>query len=174
MKPPTPNIAAWPKEIWPTYPPSQFHKYRDLVGGSTVISPGQTITIGKRPILLENMSPTTAVDYGSVAGTASVPVTVTYRVWSRIMAPDAPNNSYTLELGGKSFVVGDVTIPASQWVWVDYAAGNISAKIDFALTSGSVPFKLVGRERGVKLDRVVITPRAPSKCGIVRFWIDVP
>jgi hypothetical protein len=60
------------------------------------------------------------------------------------MAPDASNNSYTLELGGKSFVVGDVTIPASQWVWVDYAAGNISAKIDFALTSGSVPFKLVG------------------------------
>jgi hypothetical protein len=24
-KPPTPNIAEWPKEICPTYPPSQFH-----------------------------------------------------------------------------------------------------------------------------------------------------
>lgn len=93
---------------------------------------------------------------GSVS--VSVPVTTAgdYRIWSRIKAADATNNSYMLEVDGTScFKVGDSAISATDWTWVDYQDGNTASKIDMSLSGGNHTLKLIGLEPGVKLDKVL-------------------
>lgn len=105
---------------------------------------------------------------GTVTGTFTVPTTGTYRVWSR-MQPDstnAANNSYTLEVDSGTvaagsatcnITVGDATIPASTWTWVDYQGGNTASKINMTLSAGTHTYTMYGREDGVELDRVVFS-----------------
>jgi hypothetical protein len=101
--------------------------------------------------------PTPTTDYGTVTSTISVATSGTFRAWSRIMAPDTTNNSYSLEIDGAScYVVGDATsIPANTWTWVDYQNGTSSSKIDATLSAGTHTVKMIGREPDVKLDRVI-------------------
>src|SRR4030095_4655151 len=62
---------------------------------------------------------------GSAAGSINLPASGTYRVWSRIMAPDTSNNSFSLKIdGGAALNVGDSAIPANTWTWVDYQNGS--------------------------------------------------
>jgi hypothetical protein len=104
-----------------------------------------------------------ATDYGSVTSTVSISTTGTYRVWSRIMAPDSTNNSYLLEIDGNTcFTVGDSAITANTWTWVDYQNGTANSKINASLTAGNHTIKMIGREPDVKLDRVVFT--ADTSC----------
>lgn len=98
--------------------------------------------------------PTT--DYGTATTTVSIPATGSYRVWSRIMAPDTTNNSYLLEVDGNTcYTVGDSAIPANTWTWVNYQGGNTSSLITANLSAGSHTVKMIGREANVKLDRVL-------------------
>ena len=97
---------------------------------------------------------------GSVTSSFTVPSTGTYRVWSRILAPDTTNNSFILEIDGTTcgVVVGDGTaIPASTWTWVDYQNGSSSNLINIPLTAGSHSLTLIGREDNVEVDRVIFT-----------------
>ena len=104
--------------------------------------------------------PAPTTDYGKVSMTVNVPTTGTYRVWSRIMAPDATANSYQLDVDGTtcSIVVGDSTaIAANTWTWVSYKNGTTTSYIDLNLTAGNHTLDAVGREAGVKLDRIILT-----------------
>ncbi len=97
-------------------------------------------------------------DLGSATQTVNIPANGTYRVWSRITAADSTANSYLLEVdGGTCVTVGDYSIPANTWTWVDYQAGNTSNKLNLSLTAGNHTIKMVGREAGVKLDKVIFT-----------------
>ncbi|HUS26098.1 MAG TPA: Ig-like domain-containing protein [Nevskiaceae bacterium] len=99
---------------------------------------------------------TPSTDYGSATSTVNISNTGTYRVWSRIMAPDATNNSYLIEIDGTScYTVGDFAIPANAWTWVNYQNGNTASPIDISLTAGSHTVKFIGREPNVKLDRTM-------------------
>jgi hypothetical protein len=99
-----------------------------------------------------------ATDLGTVTQTVSIPADGTYRVWSRIMAPDTTNNSYKLEIDGNTcFTVGDSAITANTWTWVDYQSATSTNKINATLTAGSHTIKMIGNEAGVKLDRVIFT-----------------
>jgi len=101
--------------------------------------------------------PAPATDLGSATMTVSVPASGSYRVWSRIMAPDTTNNSYSLDIDGANcYTVGDSQIPANAWTWVDYQTGSSSSKIDVTLSAGTHNLKLVGREAGVAVDRVIM------------------
>jgi chitodextrinase len=94
---------------------------------------------------------------GSITTTVSVPSTGTYRVWSRIMAPDSTNNSFLLELDDATcYTVGDSVIPANVWTWVDNQNADTNSTIDVALSAGSHTLKLYGREPGVMVDRVIL------------------
>lgn len=109
-------------------------------------------------------------NYGAVAQTVTVPTTGSYRIWSRIMAPDTINNSYALDIDGTSCaVVGDSnTIPANAWTWVNYKDGTVGTPISVTLTAGSHTLKIIGREAGVKVDRVLAladTACVPSSTG---------
>ena len=97
-------------------------------------------------------------DYGSSTVTINVPVASSYRVWSRIKAPDSTNNSYFLEVdGGSCIPVGDSAIAANTWTWVDYQSGNSATKTNLTLAAGSHTFKMIGREPDVSLDLVILT-----------------
>lgn len=96
---------------------------------------------------------------GVFTQTISVASAGTYRVWSRIKAPDTTNNSYYLEIDGTTCGInfGDnAAIPASTWTWVDYQSGNIASKVDVALTAGPHTFTLIGREANVGVDRLLL------------------
>ncbi|HSX00243.1 MAG TPA: ricin-type beta-trefoil lectin domain protein [Patescibacteria group bacterium] len=102
--------------------------------------------------------------YGSVTQTINV-AAGTYTVWSRISAPDANANSYTLEIDGTTstamcnVTVGDNSaMPTNTWTWVNYNSSN--AKITVTLTAGTHTVRMVGREAGVSLDRVIFTADA--------------
>jgi chitodextrinase len=101
-------------------------------------------------------------DKGVATTTISISTAGTYKIWSRIMAPDATNNSYILQVVGNDCgtVVGDsnTAIAANTWTWVDYKDASASSKITTTfLTNGSYTINMIGRETGVKLDRVIFT-----------------
>ncbi len=101
---------------------------------------------------------TQPTDLGSSTITVNVPVASTYRVWSRIKAPDSTNNSYLLEVdGGSCITVGDSAITANTWTWVDYQSGNSATKTNLTLSTGNHTFKMIGREPSVSLDLVILT-----------------
>ncbi len=97
-------------------------------------------------------------DKGVATTSIDVDSSGTYRIWSRVMAPDTAKNSYYLQVDSDcGTIVGDSSIPTDTWTWVDYKGGNNATKIDMDLSSGSHDIKLVGRESSVKLDRVILT-----------------
>lgn len=96
-------------------------------------------------------------DYGSVNTTISIPSTATYRIWTRIKVPDTTNKSYMLEIdGNQCYTVGDGSIPASTWTWVDYQNGNTASKIDLNLSQGAHTVRLIGNVPNVEIDRIVM------------------
>lgn len=97
---------------------------------------------------------------GTATITVNVPSTGTYRVWSRIQAPDNTSNSYILEIDDTTcgVVVGDNgSMPTNTWTWVDYQNGTTSNKINVNLSAGNHTVTMIGREDNVKLDRVILT-----------------
>lgn len=99
-----------------------------------------------------------STDMGSVTSTVNITTAGTYRAWSRIMSGTAStDNSYMLEIDGNTcYTVGDLAgMPAGSWQWVDYQNGTTTSKINVSLTAGNHTIKMIGREDGVKLDRVI-------------------
>lgn len=100
-----------------------------------------------------------AADYGTATATIKIDTAATYQIWSRISAADATNNSYLLEVDGNTcYVIGDSNnLQANTWTWVDYQNGSgTSSKARQALTAGNHTLKMIGREPGVKLGRVLL------------------
>lgn len=106
-------------------------------------------------------------DYGTVTMTASLSAAGTYRVWTRMAAPNSTDNSYMLEIDGNNcYTVGGSSVPT-------YASGSTTrfesgttnwkyrttanAAVDVALSAGSHTLKLIGTSEGVVVDRVIIT-----------------
>lgn len=99
-----------------------------------------------------------ATDFGAATKTINVPTAGTYRVWSRIMAPNPTANSYTLEVDGVTCIaVGDAPIATNVWTWVDYRDASSASKVSVTLGAGSHTFKMIGREASVKLDLLLLT-----------------
>lgn len=102
-----------------------------------------------------------ATENESAVATADVhvPADETYRVWSRVMVPEAENNSFYLDVGDQhcGIVVGGAQVEPDTWVWVDYRDGVSEDKLDLALDQGEQTVRMAGREDGVKVDRLVFT-----------------
>ena len=121
---------------------------------ASVLTLGLTAGMGGRAAAAACTAPTT--DYGSATTTITVPSTATYRIWSRIMAPDATNNTYLLEVDGATcYNVGGGLVPASAWTWVAYQGGSATSYVQQSLAAGSHTLKLIGNAPGVKVDRIV-------------------
>jgi len=120
-----------------------------MVGYALGFVPGQALAAACAP-------PST--DYGTATASIKIDTDGTYQIWSRMMAPDTTNNSYMLEVDGANcYVVGDsASMPVNTWTWVDYQNATATNKARQTLTAGTHTLKMIGREPGVKLARVLL------------------
>jgi hypothetical protein len=111
-----------------------------------------------------------ATDYGTVTSTVNITGAGTYRIWTRLAAPDSTNNTYKLEIdGNQCYTIGGSTVPvftttqdtngnrfasaSTNW----FSKDTTSANIDVNLTAANHTFKLIGTAPGVVVDRLVLT-----------------
>lgn len=118
---------------------------------------GYAVAFNTRRVDAAACTPPSA-DYGTATTTVKIDTTATYQIWSRIAASDASSNSYMLEIDGNTcYVVGDNTgLVPGAWTWVDYQNGTSSSKVRQSLSAGNHTVKMIGREAGVKLGRVLL------------------
>lgn len=111
-------------------------------------------------------SPST--DYGTVSNlSVTITTTGTYRVWTRMAAPDTTNNTYLLEIDGTScYTVGGTGVPTYASGTSTYFVSGSSnwrsttssgTQINVNLSAGTHTLKLIGNAAGVVVDRVVMT-----------------
>lgn len=106
-------------------------------------------------------APTT--DLGTVSLSVAIPADATYTVWTRMIAPDATNNSINLEIdgndcysvGGGSFA--QTTFDNTSANWVNYANGTPSTPLTKVLNAGNHTFKYIGTKAGVGVDRIIVS-----------------
>lgn len=93
-----------------------------------------------------------------VTSSISVPSSASYTIWSRIQIPDAAHTSFYLEVDGDCVgaVGGNASLPFNQWSWVNYLNGTASTKITRQLSNGNHSIRVIGKDAGVKLDRVIL------------------
>lgn len=126
-----------------------------------------TLVLGfstKQPADAQGSCPAQDTSRGVVTSTFDVPNSGSYSVWARMSAQSATNDSFLLELDSTTcgIVMGDTAVPTSGWKWVNYRNGSTTNKVTVSLTSGTHTMKLIGREDGVKVDRVLFIPSASS------------
>ncbi len=122
----------------------------------TATTPNQTSSTPVT-VTVNNSCAAVAAPFGMVTVPVNVPQAGTYRIWSRIMAPDTTNNSYTFQTDGVcGLTIGDSAVAANSWTWVNYKNGGPTTPADVTLAAGSHTLLLAGREVGVKLDRVIL------------------
>lgn len=94
-------------------------------------------------------------DTGKVITTVTVNESGLYTVWSRMQAASSVNDSFWLQIDDTCPInVGDGSLTPNVWTWVNYRDGDPDTIITANLTAGSHTITLVGRESGVKVDRV--------------------
>ncbi len=109
-----------------------------------------------------------STDYGTVTGlSANIASTGTYRIWTRMAAPDTTNNTYMLEIDGSScYTIGGSSVPtyaagATTYFnndssnWISKTSGG--AEMDITLSAGTHTFSLIGNAPNVVVDRLVMT-----------------
>src|SRR5215217_1567158 len=101
--------------------------------------------------------PTLPANTGSSTGTVNISEQGTYKVWTRMMAPNTKRNSYWLQIDDACGInVGDSdTITPNTWTWVAYEDGDTTQTITRDLAQGVHTIKLVGREPNVRVDNLV-------------------
>jgi hypothetical protein len=127
-----------------------------------VMAVASLVAVVKQTGIVQAAACAPSADYGSVTSTLSLPSAGTYKILSRMKASSADTNanSYLLEIDGNTcMTIGDNTsISGSQWTWVDYQGGNTASKATHNFASGgNHTIKLIGREPGVRLDRLIFT-----------------
>jgi hypothetical protein len=109
-----------------------------------------------------------ATDYGQVSGlSVNIDTAGTYRIWSRIAAPDTTNNTYLLEIDGNTcFNVGGSSVPTfSGGSTTRFASGSTNwlattssgSAVTLNLSVGTHTLKLIGNAPGVVVDRLIVT-----------------
>lgn len=111
--------------------------------------------------------PAPSTDNGTVTMAANVPSDATYRIWTRMAAPNSTDNYYYLEVDGSScFAVGGSAVPVysssatnrfadTAAHWTRTTTGGVPVQL--ALTAGAHTLKLIGASEGVIVDRVILT-----------------
>lgn len=101
-------------------------------------------------------TPTSA---NSVSSTINIAGDGNYYIWSRILAPDNTNNSFYLQIdNGCAINIGDsADISSNSFSWINYQDGNSANPILVNLTAGAHTVKLIEREPGVGIDKIIYT-----------------
>jgi chitodextrinase len=100
-----------------------------------------------------------STDYGTATTTLSISSAATYRIWTRVLAPDTTNNTYLLEVDGNTCfnVGGGTSVTPNTWTWVDWYNSNTTTKVQMSLSQGNHTLKLIGNTPNLAIDRIVAT-----------------
>jgi hypothetical protein len=108
-----------------------------------------------------------STDYGTVTLSISVPVSATYRTWTRMAAPSTTANTYLLDVDSTScYTVGGSSVPVyASGTTTYFATGSTNwisktssgTQIDLNLSAGTHTFKMIGNAANVVVDRLVLT-----------------
>jgi hypothetical protein len=108
------------------------------------------------------MRPTTAG--GEALYHFTVPVTGTYVVWGRVLAPGSSADSFFVAVDTEPWGIWDTEqSTGATWGWdaLNYRTGLLpepsAPPVRLSLTVGSHTLRLKQRENGTKLDRLLIT-----------------
>ena len=93
---------------------------------------------------------------GMVAYTFSVGSSGTYRVWGRVLAPTSNDDSFFVSMDGGAYKTWD-TLSCKAWTWDLVSSRNEQDPLLFKLSAGSHTLKLLQREDGAKIDRILVT-----------------
>lgn len=110
---------------------------------------------------------TPPVDNGTVTHTVSVDEAGTYRVWTRMAAPNSSASTYYLEVNSNDcYEVGGSSVPvyanpsgpyfvSGTSNWTSRTSGG--AYVDVTLSAGDHQLKLIGAHADVVVDRIILT-----------------
>jgi hypothetical protein len=134
-------------------------------------SPSPTPTRSPLPTTTPTVSPVPTITASPVAsGCATVPMTLgvltynvsvgssgTYFFWTRMMSlSDSANSLYMQMDTNCAVVIGDLNgSPSNSWQWINYQDGNALKPTALTLSAGSHTLKIIGKEAGVKVDKVL-------------------
>lgn len=96
-------------------------------------------------------------------GTFIVPFTVTqsgnYVVWTRMKAGSSTANSFYLQIDNNCpEIFGDSSsISTNSWTWISYLNNQTGSPYVTELSEGDHFFTIIGRESGVKIDRLLFS-----------------
>ncbi len=106
-------------------------------------------------------------DYGTVTFSTEISEAGTYRIWTRMSAPNSTDNSFLMDVDSTTcYTVGGSNVPVyangatthftnnkSNWI----SRTTTGTQIDISLSAGTHTIKLIGTSAGVVVDRVIIT-----------------
>lgn len=106
-------------------------------------------------------------DFGTATQTVNISEAGTYRIWTRMAAPNGASNTYLLEIdNAECYEVGGTSVPVyanqagpyfvtgtTNWT----ARTATSMFIDVPLTSGNHTIEMIGAHDGVVVDRILFT-----------------
>jgi hypothetical protein len=134
----------------------QGHRTAYAFDGSATNAPRLVITYTTSAISPTTICPTINANAGSVTSSTTL-VGGTYRIWSRILAPDTANNSLWLKIDNQCPInVGDVAINPNEWTWLDYRNGDTTNSVTVDIGAGTHTIALYAREDGVRIDKLLL------------------
>jgi hypothetical protein len=80
----------------------------------------------------------------------------TYVIWGRVIAPTSADDSFWFSMNNGLFYKWWTPI-SDEWVWGRVRASDLNQEITFILNAGDNILKVVRRENGTKLDKILIT-----------------
>jgi hypothetical protein len=94
---------------------------------------------------------------GTVTLSVAVPATGSYRVWVRELAPSTSTGGFYLQIADAGVcqdTMGNATLAANTWTWVDYQNANPATPVSATLSGGSHQIVLAGLHSGVELAKI--------------------
>ena len=91
----------------------------------------------------------------------------TYKVWGRVIAPTADDDSFWVSMDGGSFVMWNSILSSTSWAWdTVHDSNNGGAVMTYTLSQGSHTLVIANREDGVKLDKLYVTAKGDTPSGL--------
>ena len=91
----------------------------------------------------------------------------TYKVWGRVIAPTADDDSFWVSMDGGSFVNWNSIPSSTTWAWDDvHNSDSGGTVVTYTLAQGSHTLVVANREDGVKLDKLYVTAKGDTPSGL--------
>jgi hypothetical protein len=99
--------------------------------------------------------------------TFTVPKSDTYKIWGRVLAPSANDDSFWAKLDNGSWARWNGMGNGTSWVWDDIHDDQVSSNgLQYSLSQGVHTLSICLRENGTALDKLCITNSGTTPAGL--------